>query len=58
MQLGGFSLSLAVKDLTASHTFYQKLGFEDLGGNAEHGYLILKNGATASSNPLAKWMPR
>lgn len=46
MQLGVFSLSLAVKDLAASYAFYQKLGFEDLGGNAEHGYLILKNGAT------------
>ena len=46
MQLGVFSVSLAVRDLAASHTFYQKLGFEDLGGNAEHGYLILKNGTT------------
>lgn len=46
MQLGVFSISLTVKDLAASHAFYQKLGFEDLGGNAEHGYLILKNGST------------
>ena len=46
MQLGVFSISLTVKDLAASHAFYEKLGFEDLGGNAEHGYLILKNGST------------
>lgn len=46
MQLGVFSVSLAVKNLAASHAFYRKLGFEDLGGNAEHGYLILKNGST------------
>ncbi len=46
MKLGAFSVSLAVKDLAVSHDFYQKLGFTQLGGNAEHGYLILKNGTT------------
>ena len=46
MQLGAFSVSLAVKDLQASKAFYEKLGFSDLGGNAEHGYLIMKNGDT------------
>lgn len=44
MNLGAFSLSLAVKDLQASQAFYEKLGFEEFGGNAEHGYLMLKNG--------------
>ena len=43
MQLGVFSLSLAVKDLAASHAFYEKFGFTKLGGN-EKNYLILKNG--------------
>ncbi len=46
MDLGVFSLSLAVKDLAASRAFYDKLGFSDLGGSAEQGYLILKNGDT------------
>lgn len=46
MQLGAFSVSLAVKDLAASRAFYEKLGFTDLGGNAEQGWLILRNGST------------
>ncbi len=46
MNLGSFSLSLAVRDLAASRGFYEKLGFEALGGTPEHGYLILKNGDT------------
>lgn len=44
MQPGAFSISLAVKDLAASRTFYEKLGFEVFGGNAEYNYLIMKNG--------------
>ncbi|MFZ2360191.1 MAG: VOC family protein [Anaerolineae bacterium] len=44
MQLGAFSVSLAVKDLAASQAFYQKLGFEVFGGDAAHNWLILKNG--------------
>ena len=44
MDLGAFSVSLSVKDLAASQDFYRKLGFEAMGGNAEHGYMILKNG--------------
>lgn len=46
MKLGVFSISLTVKDLKKSYEFYKKLGFEDLGGNMEHNYLILKNGDT------------
>lgn len=42
--LGAFSVSLAVKDLAASKAFYAKLGFEPIGGNEEHNYLILQNG--------------
>ena len=45
MQLGNFSVSLAVKDLEASRSFYEKLGFKAFGGNAAQGWLILKNGA-------------
>ena len=44
MQLGHFSLSLAVQDLAASRTFYAALGFEPVGGNPEHGWQILRNG--------------
>lgn len=46
MKLGAFSVSLAVKDLKVSYTFYRKLGFEIMGGAMEHNYLILKNGDT------------
>jgi len=44
MKLGAFSVSLSVKDLKASKEFYEKLGFEEFGGNMEHMYLIMKNG--------------
>lgn len=44
MQLGAFSISLAVKDIEASRAFYEKLGFKNLGGDASQGWLILKNG--------------
>ena len=44
MQLGAFSVSLAVKDLQASRSFYEKLGFTEFGGNAAENWLILKNG--------------
>lgn len=43
MQLGAFSISLAVKDLAASRTFYEKLGFAVIGGVAEQNWLILRN---------------
>ncbi len=46
LELGAFSISLNVKDLDASKTFYEKLGFEVTGGSADHNYLILKNGPT------------
>lgn len=46
MKLGAFSISLTVKDLQVSRDFYTKLGFEEFGGNTDHGYLILKNGET------------
>src|ERR1700681_3750351 len=45
MQLGTFSISLAVKDIEASRRFYEKFGFTVFGGNAAQNWLILKNGA-------------
>lgn len=44
MQLGAFSISLAVKDLQASKEFYGKLGFETFHDGSAHHYMILKNG--------------
>ena len=44
MELGAFSVSLAVKDLQASRAFYEKLGFTAFAGNPEQRWLILKNG--------------
>lgn len=44
MNLGAFSISLAVKDLARSRDFYEKLGFEVTGGDAAQGWQILKNG--------------
>src|SRR5437660_417665 len=44
MELGAFSISLAVKDLEASRGFYEKLGFKVFAGDASQKWLILKNG--------------
>jgi catechol 2,3-dioxygenase-like lactoylglutathione lyase family enzyme len=44
MDLGAFSISLAVKDLEASRSFYEKFGFEAFAGDASQNWLILKNG--------------
>ncbi len=44
MELGAFSISLAVKDIEVSKEFYEKLGFEIFGGDASQNWLILKNG--------------
>lgn len=46
MQLGAFSISLTVKDIQKSKAFYEGLGFSDLGGSGEDGWVILKNGDT------------
>ena len=43
MEMGVFSISLAVKDIAASKAFYEKLGFMKFGGNQEQNWLILKN---------------
>ncbi|MEP3891290.1 MAG: VOC family protein [Hellea sp.] len=43
MKLGAFSISLSVKDLTASKSFYEKIGFSEMGGDTTQGWLIMKN---------------
>lgn len=44
MELGAFSISLAVKDIEVSKTFYEKFGFKSFGGDISENWLILKNG--------------
>ena len=44
MELGAFSISLAVKDIGLSKEFYEKLGFEVFAGDASQNWLIMKNG--------------
>src|SRR5262245_47737354 len=44
MDLGNFSDSLAVKDIEASRSFYEKFGFKVFMGNAAQKWLIMKNG--------------
>jgi lactoylglutathione lyase len=46
MELGAFSVSLAVEDLAVSQAFYEKLGFSVAGGDPDQNYLILANGRT------------
>ncbi len=44
MELGAFSISLNVKDIKASKSFYEKLGFTSFGGDVSQNWLIMKNG--------------
>ncbi|MCA0456204.1 MAG: VOC family protein [Chloroflexi bacterium] len=44
MNVGAFSISLAVKDIAASKVFYEKLGFTVFGGNQAQNWLVMKNG--------------
>jgi catechol 2,3-dioxygenase-like lactoylglutathione lyase family enzyme len=46
MDLGAFSVSLSVKDIEASRNFYEKLGFQVMGGDQSQNWLILNNGDT------------
>jgi len=43
MELGAFSISLAVKDIEASRAFYEKLGFKVIGGDTSQNWLIIRN---------------
>ena len=47
MELGAFSVSLAVKDIEASKLFYEKLGFIVFAGDQSQNWLIMKNGGHA-----------
>ena len=44
MELGGFSVGLAVNDLAASMQFYAKLGFTQYAGDPSQNWVIMKNG--------------
>jgi predicted enzyme related to lactoylglutathione lyase len=44
MELGNFSVSLAVKDIKASKAFYEKLDFKEVGGKLEQNWIVLQNG--------------
>lgn len=44
MKVGAFSISLSVKDINASKSFYENLGFSVFGGSLAQNYLIMKNG--------------
>ena len=46
MELGAFSVSLNVRDIQQSFDFYKKLGFEQMGGNIDQKWLILRNGTS------------
>jgi lactoylglutathione lyase len=46
LELGAFSISLAVKDISASRAFYEKLGFSVFAGNQSQNWLIMKNGTS------------
>ncbi len=43
MELGAFSISLAVNNIEVSKAFYEKFGFKVIGGDASQNWLILRN---------------
>ena len=43
MKLGAFSVSLNVKDINLSKSFYENLGFQFFGGDITQNWLIMKN---------------
>lgn len=45
LDLGAFSISLTVADLDRSRDFYERLGFEVMGGDPAQHYLIMVNGS-------------
>jgi len=46
MELGAFSVSLAVKDIAKSKAFYEVLGFQEFHGDQAQGWLVMANGST------------
>ena len=45
MVLGAFSVSLNVKDIRTSKSFYENLGFQVFGGDESQNWRIMKNGS-------------
>lgn len=43
IKLGAFSISLHVKDINKSKSFYENMGFQPLGGDVTEGWVIMKN---------------
>ena len=43
MKLGANSVSLSVKDIKKSKSFYENLGFQAFGGDITQNWLIMKN---------------
>jgi catechol 2,3-dioxygenase-like lactoylglutathione lyase family enzyme len=46
MMLGSFTVCLAVKDIKASRTFYEKLDFKEVAGDMAQNWIVLQNGTT------------
>ncbi len=46
VELGNFSISLNVKDIAASRTFYEKLGFVQTNGVQADNWLVMQSGTT------------
>jgi len=44
MELGAFSISLAVNNIETSWAFYEKIGFKVVGGDASQNWLVLRSG--------------
>lgn len=44
MNLGQFSVSLPVKDIEASKSFYKKMGFEEIDGSANYPEMKMEEG--------------
>jgi catechol 2,3-dioxygenase-like lactoylglutathione lyase family enzyme len=46
LELGAFAVSLSVKDIVISKSFYEKMGFKQVGGELSENWVILRNGET------------
>jgi catechol 2,3-dioxygenase-like lactoylglutathione lyase family enzyme len=45
MEIGAFTVSLAVKDIAKSFEFYTKLGFKQRSGDISQKWVVLQNGS-------------
>ena len=45
MEVGAFTISLAVKDIRQSFDFYSKLGFKQRSGDINQNWVVLQNGS-------------